>query len=60
VGPFDAEAYVAAMAPVMGMALTASEARDVAAQLARIEGYARLVIDFELAPEDEPAVRFEP
>ena len=57
---FDPDAYVAAVAPAMGLRLTASEAREVAAQLTRIHGFARLVLDFELAPEDEPAVRFEP
>jgi len=58
--PFDAETYVAAAAPAVGIELDAAEQTDVAAQLARIHGYARLVLDFELAPEDELAPRFEP
>jgi hypothetical protein len=58
--PFDAEAYVAAAAPAVGMELTAAECGDVAAQLARIHGFARLVLDFELGVHDEVAAKFEP
>jgi hypothetical protein len=58
--PFDAEAYVAAAAPAVGMELTAPERSDVAAQLTRIHGFARLVLDFELGVHDELASRFEP
>ena len=58
--PFDSDAYVAASAPAVGIELDAAEQAEVAAQLARIHGYARLVLEFELAPEDELAPRFEP
>ena len=58
--PFDAERYVAAAAPAVGIELDAAERTDVAAQLERIHGFARLVLDFELAPGDELAPRFEP
>ena len=57
---FDAEAYVEVAAPAVGMDLTPAERTAVAAQLARIHGFAKLVLDFDLAPGDEPASRFEP
>jgi len=58
--PFDAEAYVAAAAPAVGIELDAAERTEVAAQMTRIHGFAQLVLDFDLAPEDELAPRFEP
>ena len=57
---FDSEAYVAAAAPAVGIELTERETAEVAAQLTRIHAFARLVLDLDLAPEDEPAPRFEP
>ena len=58
--PFDAEAYVSAAAPAVGLMLTPSERRDVAVHLARIHGFACLALELELGIEDELAPRFEP
>jgi hypothetical protein len=58
--PFDPAAFVAAAARAVGIELDAAERTDVAAQLERIHGFARLVLDFELAPEEELAPRFDP
>jgi hypothetical protein len=56
---FDSEAYVAAAAPAVGIELTEGETAEVAAQFTRIHAFARLVVELELAPEEEPAPRFE-
>ena len=57
---FDADRYVRATAPAIGLALTPCERAPVAAQMKRIHALAQLVLDFELAPTDEAAPRFEP
>ena len=57
---FHPEAYVAAAAPSLGLSLTPLECMQVAAQFARIQTFARLVLDGDLAPEDELAPKFEP
>jgi len=56
----DAESYVDAASRAVGIELRPVERRGVAIQLERIHAQARLVLDFELAPEDELAPRFEP
>ncbi len=56
----DAESYVDAAARAVGIELRPVERRGVAVQLERIHAHARLVLDFDLAPEDELAPRFEP
>ena len=58
--PFDPVAYVAVAAPAAGIALSHAERLDVAAQLERIHALARLVLEFELMTDHEPAGRFEP
>ena len=57
---FDPEAYVAAAAPAVGLQLTPAECIEVAAQFRRIQSFARLVLEAELAPDDELAPKFEP
>ena len=56
----DAESYVDAAARAVGIELRPVERRGVAVQLERIRAHARLLLDFDLAPEDELAPRFEP
>jgi hypothetical protein len=56
----DSESYVDTVARAVGIELRPVERRGVALQLERIHAHARLVLDFELAPEDELAPRFEP
>jgi hypothetical protein len=56
----DAESYVDAAARAVGIELRPVERRGVAVHLERIHAHARLVLDFDLAPEDELAPRFEP
>ena len=57
---FDADAYVSAAAPAVGLVLSDAERGEVAVQLRRIHAFAKLVLEAPLAPEDEPAMRFEP
>ena len=58
--PFDPDSYVAAAAPALGLSLTPGECMHVAAQLSRIHRFAQLVLETELAPEDELAPKFQP
>lgn len=58
--PIDAEKFVQAAAPAVGLALSANEVAAVGAQLTRIHALAQLVLDYPLVPEDESAPRFEP
>lgn len=57
---FDAVRFVREAALAQGLALTEEECAEVAVQLTRIQGYARLVLDVPLSAEDELAPRFEP
>ena len=56
----DAESYVEVAARAVGIELAPAERRGVALQLERIHAHARLVLELDLAPEDELAPRFEP
>lgn len=58
--PFDPDAFVRTVAPVVGLSLTPDERSAVAVQMARIQALAQLVLEFPLAPQDEAAPRFEP
>ncbi len=58
--PFDADQFVQAGAPALGIALTVAERGVVSVQMARIHALAQLVMDHPLAMEDELAPRFEP
>ena len=57
---FDAEAFVAAAAPALGLDLDAAHRPGVVANMARIAGLAQLVVEFPLAEADEPAPVFTP
>lgn len=58
--PFDADKFVAAAAPALGIVLTAAERGAVSEQMMRIHALAQLVMNHPLAIEDELAPRFEP
>ncbi len=58
--PFDADQFVEAVAPAMGIVLTAAERGAVSEQMTRIYALAQLVMNHPLAIEDELAPRFEP
>ncbi len=58
--PFDADQFVEAAAPALGITLTATERGAVREQMTRIHALAQLVMDHPLALEDELAPRFEP
>lgn len=53
-------AYVRASAQLMGLTLDDARAQRVALHLGRTSELAKLLDDFALAPEDEPAVLFHP
>lgn len=57
---FDADKFVEAAAPALGILLTPAERRAVSEQMTRIQALAQLVMEHPLAVEDELAPRFEP
>ena len=57
---FHAQSFVSAAAPAAGIELTPLECLAVAQQLERIHGFANLVAQADLRPEDELAPKFEP
>ncbi len=58
--PFDADKFVEAAAPALGIVLTSVERGAVSEQMTRIHALAQLVMNHPLALEDELAPRFEP
>ncbi|MBX9812441.1 MAG: DUF4089 domain-containing protein [Burkholderiales bacterium] len=58
--PFDAETFIRAVAPSIGLELTPPEVTAVAEQFNRIHGFAEPVLAFGLQPKDEHVLRFEP
>jgi hypothetical protein len=57
---FDAERFVDAAAPAVGLTLDPAHRPGVVANIARIRQMAWLVLDFPLAEEVEPAPVFVP
>ena len=57
---FDADRYIRAAAPSIGLTLTPHERTPVVEQMKRIQALAQLVLDFEMPVECELAPRFEP
>ncbi|MCJ2137957.1 DUF4089 domain-containing protein [Methylobacterium sp. J-026] len=57
--PFDPETYVAATAPLLGLALDATWIASVTANLRVLAAAAALVQDFPLPDEVDAASRFE-
>ncbi len=55
---FDADAYIDASLPLLGLELTPESRAVVSIQLATAERLSRLVRDFPLADEAEPAPVF--
>jgi hypothetical protein len=58
--PFDAEAHVAHMAPVMGLDIRPEWKLQVVAHIAATAAAAELVLSFPLEDHAEPAPVFEP
>jgi len=57
---FDAAAYVAAASDFIGLEIAPAHRPGVVANMERIGGLARLVMEFPLSDEDEPAPVFRP
>lgn len=57
---FDADAYVRAVAAALGIALNDEQVPGVAANLQRTAELADLLLQFELADDDQPAPVFRP
>lgn len=57
---FDAEKFIEAAAPALGLALTPAERSAVGVQMTRINTLAQLVLDHPFTVEDELAPRFAP
>jgi hypothetical protein len=57
---FDAEAYLAAMLPALGLWIDPDWKHGIIANLARNAAIARLFLDFPLDDADEPAPVFTP
>jgi hypothetical protein len=57
---FDAERFVDAAAPAVGLTLDPAHRPGVVANIGRVHQMARLVLDFPLAEEIEPAAVFTP
>lgn len=58
--PFDAEKYIEAAAPALGLTLTPAERSAVGVQMTRINTLAQLVLDHPFTVEDELAPGFAP
>jgi hypothetical protein len=58
--PFDPEAHLAHMAPLIGLAVEPAWRPAVVANLAATAAAAELVLAFPLADHEEPAPVFEP
>ncbi len=56
----DIEKYVAEAAQAQGLTLDAEQLKRVAAIYARNADIAKLVMDFDLPPSDEPTSIFQP
>jgi hypothetical protein len=57
---FDAEAYVDAAAPLVGLTIDPAHRPGVVLNIQRIAAMAALVMDFPLPDESEPAPVFRP
>ncbi len=57
---FDVAAYVTAASDFIGLPLAPAHRPGVIANTERIAGLARLVMEFPLADEEEPATVFRP
>jgi hypothetical protein len=57
---FDADRYIQAAGAAAGLTLSLQERMGVVEQMNRIHRLAQVAMDFELAPHDEIAPRFEP
>ena len=57
---FDAEAYLAAMLPAMGLAIDPAWTPAIVANLERNAAIARLFVEFPLDDAEEPAPVFTP
>jgi hypothetical protein len=58
--PFDAEAFVAATAPALGLSLDPAHRPGVVMNIGRIAAFAQLLLEFPLEGEVEPAPVFTP
>ena len=58
--PFDAEAYLDAAAAALGLPIAPEHRPGVLANLERIAGMARLLAEFPLPAEIEPAPVYRP
>jgi len=57
---FDADAFIDAAAPLLGLTIDPAHRPGVVQNLERIAGIARLLMDEPMPPEDQPAPVFEP
>lgn len=57
---FDAAGYVTAASDLIGLSLAPAHRPGVVANMERIADLARLVMEFPLSDEDEPATVFRP
>lgn len=57
---FDVSAYVTAASDIIGLALAPAHRPGVISNMEQIADRARLVMEFPLSDEDEPATVFHP